>query len=217
MERQRKGEKPSIEDYAARYPHLAEDIRVLFPTLLVMEQAGEPTESLGDAKRPKPIGIERAAAERLGDYRILRELGRGGMGVVYEAEHESLGRRVALKVLPRSFSSPQYHARFQREARAAAKLHHSNIVPVFDFGEQDGQHFYVMQYIHGVGLDLVIDSVRALQSRPAQREDKLSAVQPSAEQCKSARNLAESLVAEWSDRGMESAAEAASCAFPMSG
>ena len=77
--------------------------------------------------------------ERLGDYRILREIGRGGMGVVYEAEQESLGRHVALKVLPEQRSpDPKQLRRFQREARAAARLHHTNIVPVFGVGEHDG-------------------------------------------------------------------------------
>ena len=83
----------------------------------------------------------RAALERLGDFRILREIGRGGMGVVYEAEQESLGRRVALKVLPgsRPGSTPSKLQRFHREAQAAAQLHHTNIVPVFGVGEDDGR------------------------------------------------------------------------------
>ena len=95
--------------------------------------------------------------ERLGDYRILREIGRGGMGVVYEAEQESLGRRVALKVLPKAhLASAECLARFRREAQAAARLLHTNIVPVFGVGYQDGIHYYVMQYIAGRGLDSVL-------------------------------------------------------------
>ncbi len=79
-------------------------------------------------------------APRLGDYRILREIGRGGMGVVYEAEQESLGRRVALKILSAgALVDPKRVRRFEREAKAAAKLHHTNIVPVFGVGRQDGQ------------------------------------------------------------------------------
>ena len=78
------------------------------------------------------------------------------MGVVYEARHSSLDRRVALKVLPAGRANRHYQLRFEREARAAAGLHHTNIVPVFDFGVDDGQHYYVMQFIEGVGLDTVI-------------------------------------------------------------
>ena len=109
-----------------------------------------------------------APFKRLGDYLILREVGRGGMGVVYEAEQESLGRHVALKVLPRSALLNEHAvARFRREARSAARLHHSNIVPVFGFGEADGLHYYVMQFIHGRGLDEVIAELRQIgQSAP---------------------------------------------------
>ena len=101
--------------------------------------------------------------ERLGDYRILREIGRGGMGVVYEAEQGSLGRRVALKVLSAtSLLDPKQVARFEREARAAGRLHHTNIVPVFGVGEHDGTPYYVMQFIAGLGLDAVIAELRRL-------------------------------------------------------
>ena len=102
--------------------------------------------------------------ERLGDYRILREVGRGGMGIVYEAEQESLGRHVALKVLPlHSLLDPRHLQRFEREARAAARLHHTNIVPVFGIGEQDGLHYYVMQFIQGLGLDEVLVELKRLR------------------------------------------------------
>jgi serine/threonine protein kinase len=103
----------------------------------------------GIAGRPMP--------ERLGDFRLVREIGRGGMGVVYEAEQVSLGRRVALKVLPRhALLDPDAVERFRRESRAAARLHHTNIVQVFGTGEQDGLHYFVMQLIPGVGLDALI-------------------------------------------------------------
>jgi serine/threonine protein kinase len=98
-----------------------------------------------------------AKLDRLNEFRIVREIGRGGMGIVYEAEQESLGRRVAVKVLPRqSLLEKKQLQRFQREARAAAKLHHTNIVPVFGVGESRGFHYYVMQYIDGVGLDEIL-------------------------------------------------------------
>src|SRR5262249_37695843 len=104
--------------------------------------------------------------------------GRGGMGVVYEAEQESLGRRVALKVLPgHALLDPRQLARFHREARAAAKLHHTNIVPVFGVGQQDGLHYYVMQFIPGQSLDAVLEELRRLQrTRPA-AEDAHPAVE----------------------------------------
>src|SRR5207244_8960669 len=88
-------------------------------------------------------------------------IGRGGMGIVYEAEQESLGRRVAVKVLPHGpLLRDKQLRRFEREAKTAARLHHTNIVPVFGVGEQDGLHYYVMQFIRGVGLDAVIEALR---------------------------------------------------------
>ncbi len=99
--------------------------------------------------------------ERLGDFRILGEIGRGGMGIVYEAFQESLGRHVAVKVLPRqSLLDPKHLQRFQRESQTAARLHHTNIVPVFGVGEQDGFHYIVMQLIRGVGLDAILAEIQ---------------------------------------------------------
>ena len=94
-------------------------------------------------------------------FRIVREIGRGGMGVVYEARDEVLNRRVALKLLPAAarYGNRQVE-RFEREAKAAARLHHTNIVPVFGVGHQEGQYYYVMQYIEGRGLDVVLDELR---------------------------------------------------------
>jgi serine/threonine protein kinase/Flp pilus assembly protein TadD len=160
VERHRQGERPSVEEYAAAHPELASEIRRLFPALLMMEQlrpeSGELTGSFA------PPG--HAAPEQLGDYRILRELGRGGMGVVYEAEQESLGRRVALKVLAaQGLQNPKALLRFHREARAAARLHHTNIVPVFGVGECEGQYYYVMQFIPGLGLDAVLEEIKRLR------------------------------------------------------
>ncbi len=86
------------------------------------------------------------------------------MGVVYEAEQVSLGRHVALKVLPKSMLlDAKAKRRFEREAKSAAKLHHTNIVPVFGVGEQDGMPYYVMQFIQGLGLDDVLDELKKLQ------------------------------------------------------
>src|SRR5262252_5471151 len=98
---------------------------------------------------------------RLGDFEIVRELGRGGMGVVYEARQVSLNRQVALKVLGGGLGlTGKAVQRFRREAEAAAKLHHTNIVPVYATGEQDGTHFYAMELIEGPSLDCVIREFR---------------------------------------------------------
>src|SRR6266851_1984000 len=98
---------------------------------------------------------------RLGDFEIIREIGRGGMGVVYEARQVSLNRKVALKVLSGGLGlTPKAVQRFRREAEAAAKLHHTNIVPVYATGEEDGTHFYAMELIDGPSLDHVIRQMR---------------------------------------------------------
>ncbi len=154
----RRGERPALSEYVRRYPELADEIREVIPALVAMEQL-KPDSS--DASAHPPSG-ERL--DRIGDYRILREIGRGGMGIVYEAEQVSLGRHVALKVLPHAGrGSPTYLERFRREAKAAGKLHHTNIVPVFGVGESDGVHYYAMQYIHGEGLDRVLRDLRVLR------------------------------------------------------
>src|SRR5262249_48572576 len=106
-----------------------------------------------------------------------REIGGGGMGVVYEAEQASLGRHVALKVLPgHARLNANLRERFRREARAAARLHHTNIVPVFGVGEHEGTPYYVMQYIRGQALDEVLGELRRLR-RPG-AEAKAEALGP---------------------------------------
>src|SRR5262249_56394239 len=117
-----------------------------------------------DQRRSAKVLSAAAPLRPLGDYQILREVGRGGMGVVYEARQLSLGRHVAIKVLPsHALLDPRHLGRFQREARSAARLHHTNIVPVFGVGEQGGLHYYVMQYRQGLSLDAVLDELRRLK------------------------------------------------------
>jgi serine/threonine protein kinase/WD40 repeat protein len=167
-ERLRQGETPSLAEYVEKYPQHADEIRELFPALVMIERfKPAPQDHTGAYGGPGPDGGQ--PLQRLGDYHILREVGRGGMGVVYEAEQESLGRHVALKVLPQQALHDARHLhRFKREARAAARLHHTNIVPVHGVGEQGGLHYYVMQFIHGQGLDQVLAELRRLrQSRQA--------------------------------------------------
>ena len=142
VERYRRGERPPLSEFIDRFPEHADEIRDLFPALVMMEQIAPESEAgslapAGASMRNRQIDHP----ERLGDYRILTEIGRGGMGVVYEAEQISLGRHVALKVLPQQFLyDSRQQKRFEREARAAARLHHTNIVPVFGVGEENGLH-----------------------------------------------------------------------------
>ncbi len=107
--------------------------------------------------------------KHLGDFDIIRELGRGGMGIVYEARQRSLNRKVALKVLSSGLGmTSKAVIRFRREAETAAKLHHTNIVPVHATGEEDGTHFYAMELVDGPSLNFVIRNMR----------DQLRGVQP---------------------------------------
>jgi serine/threonine protein kinase len=99
--------------------------------------------------------------KRLGDFEIVRQIGRGGMGIVYEARQRSLNCRVALKVLSSGLGlTAKAVMRFRHEAEAAAKLHHTNIVPIYATGEDHGVHFYAMDLVEGPSLDQVIRKKR---------------------------------------------------------
>src|SRR5262245_43438572 len=181
LERFRRGERPTLTEYTSRYPELAAQIRDLFPALVLMEDVRPGAADATGSFYGGTMVTEGRKRERLGEYRLLREVGRGGMGVVYEALQESVGRHVALKVLPgHALADPSYLERFKREVRAAGRLHHTNIVPVFGTGECDGVYFYAMQFISGQGLDAVLRDLRRLRrqrsgaSEPA-AEDKASA------------------------------------------
>lgn len=155
-QRWRRGEQPSVNEYVERYPAVAERLKALLPPVLILERA----------KQNRPLGSSglKRSLDTLSDFRIIREIGQGGMGIVYEAEQVSLQRHVALKVLPfRSRFDSNRYQRFEREAQAAARLHHSNIVPVLSFGEHDGLYYYAMQFIDGRGLDQLLREWREQQ------------------------------------------------------
>jgi serine/threonine protein kinase/WD40 repeat protein len=163
LQRLRSGEQPNVAEYAERFPALASQIREIFPALLILEQAGPQGTAgsfglLGDPNSPQ------RTPPTIGDYQLVREIGRGAMGVVYEAQQRSLDRRVALKILPWHASSDNVAVeRFRREAKAAARLHHTNIVPVFEVGRAGEICFYTMQFIQGQSLDKVIVELRRLE------------------------------------------------------
>jgi serine/threonine protein kinase len=164
--RLRAGETPSIDEYVRRSPDHAAEVRAVFPSIALCERVSE-QEFAGRRSERRPLG--EAPMQTLGDFRIVREVGRGGMGIVYEAVQSSLGRRVALKVLgPHGAGAQQELERFRREAEAVARLHHTNIVPIYGVGEEEGVHFYAMQFIEGASLAAVIRSVERLcRLRPA--------------------------------------------------
>lgn len=153
-----RGDDPCVEDFRQKYPKFEERIDAVMPALLALENV--------DSQPPsRRLFFDDSIPRNLGDYQILQEIGRGGMGIVFEAMDTTMHRRVALKVLPRSLANKSNHLeRFLTEARSAGLLHHSNIVPVFEIAEVDGLHFYTMQYIHGDSLDRVIDNIKVLRT-----------------------------------------------------
>lgn len=152
------GSPLDLGELTSRHPSLADEIRSFAESLDMLHRATRPLQSEAPVEPPHgPTGLK-----RLGDFLIGPEIGRGGMGVVYEAVQLHLDRRVALKVLPFAAAWDQKQiARFRNEAQAAAQLHHPNIVPVFAVGEDRGVHYYAMQYVAGRSLDAVIEDLQA--------------------------------------------------------
>ena len=169
-----RGEQPDIEVYAQRYPQIADVLRKVLSILQMMR-----TVNVGAGPTVDIASLGAVAGRSLGDFRLIREIGRGGMGVVYEAEQISLDRRVALKVLPfAAVLDDRRLQRFKTEAKAAAQLHHTNIVPVFSVGCERGVHYYAMQYVEGHTLSTVISELRQLsgldEPTPDGREDTVT-------------------------------------------
>jgi serine/threonine protein kinase len=158
------GELVNLDEYAAAHPEYADRLQRLLPAmqLLVAFGQSESTSALLSSKHPaSSIEAPTFNTGVLGDFRIIREIGRGGMGVVYEAEQISIGRPVALKVLPfASMLDERRLARFRNEIRAAGQLHHTNIVPIYAVGSDRGVHFYAMQLVAGQTLAQVVEQMR---------------------------------------------------------
>ena len=161
------GRPPDLQEFQSRHPAIATQLAECLEGLEFVQaaaaQLAHPASALGGKSTG---GAEFWPAEALGDYRIVREVGRGGMGVVYEAVQISLGRRVALKVLPfASALDAKQLQRFKNEAQAAAQLHHQNIVPVYGVGCERGVHYYAMQFIDGQTLSALVGELRARAGR----------------------------------------------------
>jgi tetratricopeptide (TPR) repeat protein len=143
-----------LSAWQGRYPQFASELERLAPTLQTLVAL---SESAGEIE---PLG-EGIAGQALGDFLLVRELGRGGMGIVYEAQQRSLARRVALKILPTAaVLDPRTLQRFKNEALAAAALDHPHIVDVYGIGCERGVHYYAMRLIEGCTLAQVIEQMR---------------------------------------------------------
>jgi serine/threonine protein kinase/Flp pilus assembly protein TadD len=210
------GRSPDPEQLLAEHPAVADRLRACLASLRLVERAAGSLAGAaadggdGDAGRP----------EVLGDFRIIREVGRGGMGVVYEAEQVSLGRRVALKVLPLAATmDARQLQRFHNEARAAAGLHHTNIVPVFGVGCERGVHYYAMQFIDGRTLADVIaqqrrEDVQQLPTTPAAEAAASATTAPPAAQATSTSPRDATYFRRAAEWGIQ-AAEALDCAHQL--
>src|SRR5262245_43797583 len=167
-----RGVAPDEQALLAANPELADELLPYLESLRMLDGATR------DMRLPRPsVNGQRddvdKSARQIGEYRIVREIGRGGMGIVYEAHQKSLNRRVALKILPFAAVLDQRQiARFRNEAQAAAQLHHPNIVPVFAVGQEQGVNYYAMQYIDGQSLEQAIRELRATEHRRATNSTK---------------------------------------------
>lgn len=191
-----RGELPDLDALCGRYPDLVDDLRQYIPSLrspsspkqsgskpspvaaapappappAAQEVEEAPVSLLPPQEDPEPEDIPK----RLGDYELLEEVGRGGMGIVFKARQVSLDRIVAVKVLPHAAAwDAKQIARFQNEAQAAAQLSHPNIVSVFSIGKDRGTYYYSMPFVEGISLE---QAVRSLGKDP---EFSLEAIAPS--------------------------------------
>lgn len=186
--RRRRGEKVDLEQYVRDHPDLAADIRELFPIATMLDDAGDSDSESDDSasilelvrQEVRPIlDGEIGPGTQLGDYRLIHVIGRGGMGVVYQAEHRTLGHTVAIKLLPSTLDRPKLRQRFLREASAAARMDHPNIVRVFDFGSYGGTLYYVMPLIEGCGLHEVMSTHRHHDGNGVEAKPAISALSSS--------------------------------------
>jgi serine/threonine protein kinase len=197
------GQRPDPREWLTRYPEFAPELASFFADQEEVDRLGAPLREIARAVERDPGPADDLLRTGvLGDFRIIRVVGRGGMGIVYEAEQVSLGRRVALKVLPFAATMDSRHLqRFHNEARAAASLHHEHIVPVHAVGCERAVHVYAMQFIEGKSL---AELIAAQRQTPASGARPPSATTAAAAPTEAPRDVAYfRRVAEWGIQAAE--------------
>ena len=166
------GQALDIGAIGAAHPHFASELRELLPKVVTMAGLGKLRDKPDEVSHlPQDLAAE-LGSRQLGEFRLIKELGRGGMGTVYEAEQMSMGRRVALKVLPFMLVAHENALqRFRNEVRAAAALDHPNIVSVYSIAEDRGVHFYSMQLIRGRTVADLITELAAANPNSTSTKD----------------------------------------------
>jgi serine/threonine-protein kinase len=166
----RHGRRPDVEAVAAQHPDVAAELRRLWAAAQFADAFARPFSTLPPtAPYCPPPSSGLSLPRRFGDYDLLEELGRGGMGIVYKARQRSLDRVVALKMILRAdLATPAEQARFQAEAKAAGQLDHPNIVPVYEAGECEGRPYFTMRHVEGLTLAAVL-ATGPLRPRDAAR------------------------------------------------
>jgi serine/threonine protein kinase/tetratricopeptide (TPR) repeat protein len=171
------GDPPDRAAFLRRFPEIAADLSGCLDSLHFLRSIAPQLNADTAANLPQAGAAPANSSTQLGDFRILREIGRGGMGVVYEAEQLSIGRRVALKVLPfAAMLDRQQLNRFKNEARAAGTLDHPNIVAIHSVGVERSVHYYAMQLIEGQSLAQVVEQLRSKQSKSGVEQQRSSGV-----------------------------------------
>ncbi len=186
------GEAPSHDEFLCQYPDIDDDLRLSLKGLALVHSAAGPRGSSRTSSQSSAAEFE-IADKPIGDFQIVREIGRGGMGVVYEAMQLSLNRRVALKVLPLASGLDEVRLqRFRNEANAAATLHHTNIVPVYAVGSDRGVHFYAMQLIDGISLAELLNAVKESNVKDPRHFETIVVENPNAQRQDSTDSHSES-------------------------